>query len=165
MPLGTDVHVRHAENVEAHPLSGLLGIAKGGDGGNLQRRVDSQGVLDRLAVGKGQPAGAQAHVLQLQHQILHHIARVLIGQLRLPGQQNQILGRAHQELIVACRALQRLTGIVAEDPQLGVNVRHQPLAAAAVVGLQFRTDRFRDLLIRKLPGRFPVLNQSIIIHG
>ena len=146
-------------------LSGLGGVAEGRNGGDFQFRLDAQRRLDRAAVSEGQPAGAETHVLQLQHQILHHVARVFIGKLRFFGQQHQILGRAHQELIVARRALQRLAGVVAENPQLGADARHQPLAAAAVVGLQFRTDRFRDLLIRKLPGRFPVLNQSIIIHG
>ena len=165
MPLGADVHIGHTENVEAHPLSGFLGIAEGGNGGNLHGRVDAQRVLDGLAVGEGQPAGAEAHVLQLQHQIFHHKARVLVGQLRLLGQQHQILGRADEELIVACRPLQGLAGIVTENPQLGVDAGCETLAGVLVVGFQFIADSLGHLLVGKLAGRFSVLNQGIVIHG
>ena len=164
MALGDDVDVGHAPDVQAKPPGGLFAVAKGGDGGHLQVGLQPQGILHMVAVGEGDPAAVQLKVGELQDQILHDEAGVQPGLGMIFGQQHQILGRAHQELMITGGTLQGLPGVGAEEVQLGADLGDQALDAVAVVCLQLLQGLEGDLLFPEGPDRLSVLDQCGVIH-
>ena len=163
--LSLDIHIGHAQNVQAKPLSGLLAVAECSHSGHRQIGFDGQSSLDGVAVGVGQPAGIQIQIGELQNQVLHHVAGVLDVQLALFGQQHQILGSAHQELVVTGGAFQCLLALIANDEQLGFQGRVQTLAGFGVIVLDLLQNGVGDFLIGKSSDRLSVFNQCAVVHN
>jgi hypothetical protein len=79
-------------------------------------------------------------------------------------QKHQILGRAHQEAVVARRALQRLPGIGSEKVQLRADPGDQPADGSAVIVLDLLQGLKGNDLIPELPDGLSVLDQCCVIH-
>ena len=162
--LGGDVDVGHTLDVQPQAAGGLHAVAKGGDGGDLQRGVDAQGVLDLLTVGEGHPAAIQPQVRELQDQILHDEAGIQMGVGMTLRQQHQILGRTHQEIVIAGSALQGIPCVGAEEVQLGPDLGDQTADGSTVVILHLLQGLEGDDLVLKGPDGFSVLDQCGVIH-
>ena len=161
---GLDIHIGHAENIDPQPLGFLHTVTKGNDRCHFQRRVDSQGLLHPAAVGKGDPAGIQSQIGQIQYHVFHQEACIEAGSMTFLTQQHQILGRSHQKLIIACSALQRFLAVIPEQTQTCPDLRKQTLCGIVEIGSYGLGDGKRHLFVHKGTDGFSVLDQCTVIH-
>jgi hypothetical protein len=79
-------------------------------------------------------------------------------------QQHQILGCAHQELVITGGTFQSGTGIGAKAVQLGTDSGNQTADRIVIVILNGFQLSKGDLTVLKFPSGLSVLNQSIVVH-
>ena len=163
--LGLHIDLRHALNVHPQLFRRLFPVAEGHDGRHLQRGGKGQSLFDLVAVGKGQPAGVDVQLRQLEDKILHHVPGV-DARVDVPGgHKEQIVRCTDEELLVARGAFQCRLRVLVQHDQLRGDLRNKAGAGLFIVGAKLGECLVRHLLSAKGANGLAVLDHSTVIHS